>query len=608
MKKHTFIYFLIAIIACTSCQAVSDWLQMDDDGSITYAMIWSDENNVEGALNVCYNAVPYKGFAYGGEPLFAFTDDGWSSNDGQGGIAQMMYSGNYSAESHPIYNSGSFYSTYLVSIRHINQFLEKINLKTDEGEYYAKCESDEIRDRFYSEARVLRAFYMTELLKWFGPLPILDYVAEANTTYEKTHRASITEYVDFIMDDLAAGMDSQNLPWRTRLGTDAMRTHKALAVALQSTVTMLAASPLYNPDNKAELWETAYQYTKNAVDSLKANGYELFTVCTREKVYGKSSAAAYRQQLCTGLTYTSSPADKETIYCHSYTGGSICGINYVGSDLINTTACGVCPTQELVDCYETIDGVTVLDLAKPYKDEKHLQPNFNPENTLYNEQNPYENRDPRLDQTVLHQGSPYTWDKERVIDVTATGLNARSTKTSDKTHSRTGYYFCKTVPPNSTANSALSTVAYKHYTLAEMLLNLAECAAQSGHTAEAYAAVNEVRDRVSMPALPQGLSKDMLLLRIKNERRVELACGENRYFDVRRWHKPDEDMSAENKYFTGIDITYNSDSTEFYYKRVPVRDSERFGYEAKCKLLPIPKTEASMLLNITGEDMQNPGW
>ncbi len=592
------------MLACTSCKAVSDWLQMDDDGSITYAMIWSDENNVEGALNVCYIGIPVKGFEYG-EPLFAFTDDGWSSNDGQGGIAQFMYSGNYSAESHPLNN---YYASYLQKIRYINQFLEKIYLKNDDGSYYAKCESDDIRDRFYAEAHVLRAYYMTELFKWYGPLPILDYVADANTKYDKVHRASTDEYVKFIMDDLQIGMDSQNLPWRTKLGTDAMRTHKALAVALQSTVTMMAASPLYNPDNKADLWETAYQYTKNAVDSLKANGYELFTTCTREKVYGKSSAAAYRQYYCTTMTYTSAPTDKETIYCHNNTGTQICGINYVGSDLINTTACGTCPTQELVDCFETIDGVPVLDLANPYKDEKHLQPNFNPENKLYNDQDPYENRDPRLDQVVLHHGSTYTWDKERVIDVTATGLNARSTTTSDKTHSRTGYYYCKTVPPNSAANSPLASVSYKQYTLSELLLNLAECAAQSGHTQEAYAAVNEVRDRVSMPALPQGLSKDMLLLRIKNERRVELSCGENRYFDVRRWHKADEDMSAENRYFTGVDITYNADSTVFYYKRVPVRDSERFGYEAKCKLLPIPKTEASMLLNITGEDMQNPGW
>ena len=608
MKKHTLIYFLIAIITCSSCQAVSDWLQMDDDGSITYAMIWSDENNVEGALNVCYTAIPLKGFNYSSEPLFALTDDGWSSNDGQGGLSQLMYSGNYSSESHPLYNTGSYYSNYMVKIRYINQFLEKINLKTDDGEWYTRCESDEIRDRFYAEARVLRAYYMTELFKWFGPLPIVDYVADANTTYENTRRASVAEYVDFILEDLNAGMESANLPWRTKVGSDAMRTHKALAVALQSTVTMLAASPLHNPDNNQELWDRAYQYTKNAVDSLKANGYELFTTCTREKVYGKTSGAAYRQFYCTALTYTSSPTEKETIYCHNTTGYSLCSINYIGSGLTNTTGCGTCPTQELVDCYETIDGKPVLDLAKPYKDERHLQPNFNPDNTLYNEQDPYENRDPRLEQTILHQGSAYTWDKERVIDVTATGLNARTASSSDKTHSRTGYYYCKTIPPNSNANSQLVSVAYKHYTLSEMLLNLAECAAETGHDEVAYEAVNEVRNRVSMPALPEGLSKEMLLLRIKNERRVELACGENRYFDMRRWHKSDEDMSAENKYLTGIDITYNTDSTEFYYNRVNVRNNLRYGYESKCKLLPIPKKEASMLLNITGEDMQNPGW
>lgn len=32
---------------------------------------------------------------------------------------------------------------------------------------------------------------------------------------------------------------------------------------------------------------------------------------------------------------------------------------------------GISPSQELVDAYETIDGVPILNLEKPYLDEDH---------------------------------------------------------------------------------------------------------------------------------------------------------------------------------------------------------------------------------------------
>ncbi len=38
-----------------------------------------------------------------------------------------------------------------------------------------------------------------------------------------------------------------------------------------------------------------------------------------------------------------------------------------------------------------------------------------------------------------------------------------------------------------------------------------------------------------MPALPGGLTQEQMRDRIRNERRVELAYEEHRYFDVRRW-------------------------------------------------------------------------
>jgi len=48
-------------------------------------------------------------------------------------------------------------------------------------------------------------------------------------------------------------------------------------------------------------------------------------------------------------------------------------------------------------------------------------------------------------------------------------------------------------------------------------------------------AVDAVRTRAGMPKLDPGLSQDEIRQHIRNERRVELAFEEHRFFDVRRW-------------------------------------------------------------------------
>src|SRR3546814_17268715 len=59
----------------------------------------------------------------------------------------------------------------------------------------------------------------------------------------------------------------------------------------------------------------------------------------------------------------------------------------------------------MVDAYETVNGMTVLNLANPYLDDKHLQPSYNTANTMYDPQDPYANRDPRFYASVYYNGS-----------------------------------------------------------------------------------------------------------------------------------------------------------------------------------------------------------
>jgi hypothetical protein len=68
------------------------------------------------------------------------------------------------------------------------------------------------------------------------------------------------------------------------------------------------------------------------------------------------------------------------------------------------------------------------------------------------------------------------------------------------------------------------------------LLNYAEAKNEaSGPDASVYSAINAIRKRAGMPDLEAGLSKDQMRAKIRNERRIELAFEEHRFFDIRRW-------------------------------------------------------------------------
>ncbi len=54
-----------------------------------------------------------------------------------------------------------------------------------------------------------------------------------------------------------------------------------------------------------------------------------------------------------------------------------------------------------------------------------------------NQSNPYENRDPRLDYTILHHGSSWL---NNTLDISIGGVNNPSNSAE---YSKTGYYMCK---------------------------------------------------------------------------------------------------------------------------------------------------------------------
>lgn len=636
MKKYSLkLIGCLALVSCMMMSACSDVLDSAPDGKISLTEVFQDNEKTAAYLNSCYQYIAGGGVRYyfWMRGPVVWSDEAWDTDaEAESTLSSgRMYNGNASAADHPIVNmakveegNGDYWNRYWAGIRKCTVFLTNID--------DANVTNPTDRSRWKAEAHLLRAFYYAELLRWFGcGLPIEREVYSLNHDFSTVERGSYYDVVQFIIEDCDAALSSPNLPWRITTGAEAYRFTKGVAEALKSRMSVCMASPLYNEGQN--YWEEAYQINKTALNNLRneAGKHELYNQINYPQVWDNPDAflpneasKIYNEYFCNSMAFAPNPLDKETIYQTKPGQGNIWDIDGVGAQDGYKT--GTCPSQELVDCYETIDGQPVLNLAKPYLDEvTHLQPNLNPNNTLYDEKSPYENRDPRFYASIYYNGTKRraywrfdetsncienypasrgfrtriiaTWDGEP-----QTGIHPTTRKAT-----RTGYYQRKFLHPFSGDEQYVVAGAnFKVFRLGEVILNFAEAAAEAGHLEEARVAVNEIRTRAGMPDLPTGLSQSELILRVRNERRVELALEGIRYFDVRRWNKPDGDLEKTDRWVTAAYITRNSNGT-YTFERRPV-SKERMCYTRKYMWLPIPLNEVNIMNALTGENWQNPGW
>lgn len=614
---------LLALATVSACESALD---MAPDGYVSIPQIFQDNEQTGAWLNTCYEYIPEMGikFHYWSRGLVVWSDEAWDSDEGAGLMSGLLYKGQASADNHPIVNlsanfgNGDYWNRYWAAIRKCAVFLSYID--------GANVTSQSDKMRWKAEAHVLRAYYYSELLRWYGTgLPIVREAYALDTDFGKVVKPSFYESVQFVIEDCNAALAISQLPWRITTAAEAGRMTKAVAEAIRARMILYAASPLYNDGQ--DHWDEAYRITKEAVTNLKKNGYALYDKVNYPEFKEATAflpndgAALYNEYFTSTMEYTADPADRETIYQNKADQGAVFQMDGIG---INGDKSGTNPSQELVDCYETVDGEPILDLANPYEDEMHLTPNYNPENRTYDPQNPYENRDPRFYASIYYHGSKrYTrWSfaegeyavntfRAREIDCSQTdpwtGSDLKASTTNKRQRTRTGYYSRKYLNPTKNPTSPRNDApGFKHFRFAEIILNYAEAAAEAGHTSDALEALKEIRDRVAMPHITTT-DQAALIREIRAERRIELFFEEHRFFDIRRWQQPDGNLEDILHYTTAMQIDEQPNGT-YTYQRIKIRDNGYACYTNKFLFLPLPLAEASRLESITGMNWQNPGW
>lgn len=582
---------ITVILIFINCFGCSDILDITPDGRMTLDDVFKNADYTESYLNSIYEYIRKYGHGYHYYSfLSSYTDDATDSQIPTDTWQQLHQwnQGNFSASNLPFMagnttlrcNDRDFWGTAYGGIRKANVFLERVNennipVATKRGQYIA-------------EAKVLRAHYYFDLIKNYGGVPLIDKDITIETDFSHIKRASFEEIVQFIVKDCNEAINEPHLPFRTHTGPERGRMTKAVAYFIKASALLFDASPLWNPTNDNIKWQAAANAAKEAITALEANGYTLYP--------------RYEEFFITRPDKSDNPNDKETILeaiddwgYGNQTYRRFGVITYLMHMIPSfpSEKSGICPSQELVDCYEMKDGsIPILG----YTDSDHLQPIINP-TSGYDENNPYVNRDPRFYASIWYNGA-YFGKKDGTdiyIESFVGGIHGIS---GIKQRSSTGYYTRKYIDPAQRSAGA-STTLWRIYRLGELYLTLAEAENEThGPTTDAYAAVNKVRKRAGMPDFPAGLTKDEFRERIRRERRVEMAIEENRFYDIRRW----KIMSENSKVKTGMRWVKNDDGSLSNTRIVSVRCEPTS--DEKYLFLPIPLDETIRMPLVT----QNPGW
>lgn len=466
-------------------------------------------------------------------------------------------------------------------IRIANILLERIDAAPVDESY---------KNQVKAEAKFLRAINNFETFKRYGGYQIIDKrltVEEANTIA----RSTIKESIDFIVKDCDEAF--AELPAGFPDAVQKGRVNKSAILALKARTLLYAASPLFNTgtpylsftnnelicygnfDN--ERWKLAAAAARDAITQAGAEGFLLLDNPAKRDPAPVSGAVLgnYREswelpdnnELI--LSYKGYPASGRFGFPWQHV---IPGPNVPSFDGFWS---GTSVNHRFIKRYEKkIDGTP-----------QNWQSSGNDLVQKYNQ------LDPRFSQTVGFNGSRFS-NNTPILETFTGGVHAVNCKT--------GAWMKKLVPDNLYTGNQVPTISV--YRFNELLLNLAEALNEheGAPSTEAYDAINRIRLRSGMPPLPAGLSKEQFRERVRNERAIELAFENYRFWDIRRWLIAEDDGIMRGNVL-GLRITRLPAAGQFAYEEFVL---EPRVFNRQQYLHPFQRDEVIKNPNL----VQNPGW
>jgi hypothetical protein len=573
-------------IAFLSCDDYEDY--PIEQFTIDYVFSTTDSvgKNAKGYLDAIYSTM-YSGhnrvgssFAEAGDYLDAASDDAVSSSLTESSV-QRLFSGRYTA-SNPVAGEMDW-GTYYAGIRRANTFIQHIDavplMFTFDNNV---AENIPMNRAWKAEARFLKAWFYFELVKRYGGVPIV-----GETPYElgddmEIPRNTFEQCINYIVGELEAIKDSLRSFPIANVNSDGHVVTQEAAMALKCRVLLYAASPLFN-ERPIEENNPLVGY-----DSYDADRWRIAAEAAKEFIDTYYGERIFELNLSLSNVFLNDYGvnnNKETIFFRQ---GSLntdveAKNGPVGFSGNNLGAGRTSPTQNLVDAFPMKDGKAIDDPTSKY---------------AYSLSTMYQNRDPRLEITVLHNGSTWLGKTLETFD----GGTHNPTGATQKT--KTSYYLRKFMGnfENNNYDKVLHTWIMFRY--AEILLNYAEALNEyEGPSPAVYQVLKDIRKRARIEAgddkmygLKSDMDKTEMRAAIRLERRLEFAFEEHRYWDIRRWRMAEDIFKQPLR---GLSIIKSGGTLSYNVITVAATD-----FEPKRYLYPIPYSEVLKNRNM----IQNPDW
>lgn len=523
--------YLLAILVSSIVCSCSGFLSREPDDYIGEQEVFGDPTLAEAAVANLYGRV-YWGQNIDQDKLYIYLDEACLSN----GSPDNAYG-----------FSDDFMRVYEYPlIREMNILLNGIR---DKGASLGES----LQTRLIGEIRFLRAWTYFNMAKCLGGMPLIGdkvftYTAGMNVSelqYERSTEAAIYDYVISECDDVA----NHYLPEEPSV--NGARAVKWTALALKARAAIYAGSiarynsrmdsPIETPEKSVGIPAAKDEYyydiaLKAAKEIIISGKYELHD-SNPDKKRNFYEATSIKD------------GNKEVIwsYDHVYPGSTtlFSANNFPTSLAEEESSANITPVLNLVEAYEYVGD---RDGRLKITDDEGIPILYDKAEDLF------EDKDPRLWGTVIYpgaelKGEQVVFQAGRAIPdgnggyeyVTASAGSTDETgniitsmngpfMTNDGQRNKSGFCIRKFIDETAQASTRQgSAMWFINFRYAEILLIAAEAAYELGEP-DAVDYLNQVRARAGIDELD-----DMTLDDVIQERRVELAFENHRYWDLKRW-------------------------------------------------------------------------
>lgn len=574
MKRSILYIWIYAVVFFfAGCSDVLEKYPLDTPSQETF---YNNAVEIEGGINACYRFLQEVG---DNNYLFPLALDALSNTVY---IREANATHNIALGVHDDLNS-TVVNTWMRMFQGIGRCNNMLKVIEEKGSLLTDAKIKQFR----GEALFLRAYYYAKLLAYYGDVPLLTAPVETVSDGKSAIRVSKDQVFQQVMDDFteAAGLlepqytNDADIGRATRGAANAFKARTALYHGKYDIAATAA---------RAVMESGVYRLYPKYGDLFVSNG--LWDANNREVILQKEYSSLIS-------SYHTLPRVLQ-------------GRNPVGG------YSSFVPSQQLVDSYHCTDGKNIA------------------ESPLFDKANPFENRDPRLQLTIVtpssrfgdyqyevHIDSTLCWNYETNTRVN----NGNCYTASPVAVSHTGYLFRKYSDPTYVTKIAQGDYPVILCRYAEVLLTYAEAKIELDQTdqsvIDAINAIRRDREDVKMPeyTLSDFADKNTARLKIRHERKIELAFEGLRYHDLLRYglantygNQPILGRPFLGSYTDWPDVTFDANGEPMYdynsYTPHPSTDYRISEYRlftaGKHELWPIPQRDRLLNPDLT----QNPGY